>query len=87
MTKPLDKLIVYMVPLIITGFYPYNVCLSDTHTRLTLCIFDIKCLTVRFLNIENRVKQLRLGHTHKIYNNKCPAYLKDNIRKVDKYHG
>jgi hypothetical protein len=38
-------------------------------------------LNVGFLNIENRVKQLRLGHTHNIYNNKCLAYLKDNFIK------
>lgn len=42
--------------------------------------------SVGFLNIENRVKQLRLGHAHKIYNNKCPAYLKDNFKKVNEHH-
>lgn len=42
--------------------------------------------SVGFLNIENRVKQLRLGHAHKIYNNKCPTYLKDNFIKVSENH-
>lgn len=36
-------------------------------------------LNVGFLNITNRVKQLRLGHRHNIYNNKCLAYLKENV--------
>ena len=40
-------------------------------------------LIEKILNIENRVKQLRLGHVHTIYN-KCPAYLRDNLRKTDR---
>jgi hypothetical protein len=32
-----------------------------------------------FLNLENRVKQLRLNHAHKIFNNACPSYLKKII--------
>lgn len=42
--------------------------------------------SVGFLNIENRVKQLRLGHAHRIYNNTCPEYLKDNFKKVIDHH-
>jgi hypothetical protein len=32
-----------------------------------------------FLNVKNRVKQLRLNHDHKIFNNACPSYLKNNV--------
>ena len=39
-----------------------------------------------FLNIEDRVKQLRLGHAHKIFYNKCPDYLKQHFCKVSEQH-
>jgi len=42
-----------------------------------------------FLNVENRVKQLRLNHDHKIFNNACPSYLKNkknNFAKINKYY-
>ena len=32
------------------------------------------------LNVENRVKRLR--HAHKIFNNACPSYLKNNSLKI-----
>ena len=39
------------------------------------------------LNVENRVKQLRLNHVHKIYHHKiCPIYLKENFTKVRECH-
>lgn len=41
--------------------------------------YQTELLNVGFLNITNRVKQLRLGHRHNIYNNKCLAYLKENV--------
>ena len=31
---------------------------------------------VGFLNIENRVKQMRLNHVHRIFYNRCPNYMK-----------
>jgi hypothetical protein len=34
------------------------------------------------LNVENRVKRLRLNHAHKIFNNACPSYLKNNSLKI-----
>ena len=34
-----------------------------------------------FLNVENRVKQLRLNPAHKIFNNTCPSYLKNYFIK------
>ena len=42
--------------------------------------------SVGFLCVEDRVKQLRLGHAHKIYYNKCPHYLKENFVKVSEHH-
>lgn len=39
-----------------------------------------------FLNIENRVKQLRLNHAHKIFNNNCPSYLNNNFVKINEHH-
>ena len=39
-----------------------------------------------FLNVKSRVKQLRLNHAHKIFNNTCPSYLKNNfVREIKKY--
>ena len=39
------------------------------------------------LNIENRVKQLRLNLVHKIFHNKIiPAYLTENFRKISDLH-
>ena len=29
-----------------------------------------------------RVKQLRLGHAHKIFNDRCPSYLSENFVKT-----
>ena len=39
-----------------------------------------------FLNIKNRVKQLRLNHAHKIYYDKCPSYLKNYFIKINEHH-
>jgi len=37
------------------------------------------------LNVNNRVKQLRLGHIHRVYYNRCPSYLRNNFeRREDK---
>ena len=36
--------------------------------------------------MENRVKQLRLNHVHKIYYNKCPSYLHDKFVRVCQTH-
>ena len=38
-----------------------------------------------FLNVENRVKQLRLNHDHKIFNHTCPSYLKNKGTKLQKF--
>ena len=35
-----------------------------------------------FLNVANRVKQLRLNHVFNIYNNKCPEYMHNNFVKI-----
>jgi hypothetical protein len=38
------------------------------------------------LNIENRVKQLRLNHMHKMFYNKCPIYMKTNFVRMSDIH-
>ena len=43
--------------------------------------------SLRFLNVENREKQLRLNHTHKIFDNACPTYLKNNFIQIDEGPG
>ena len=35
-----------------------------------------------FINVENRLKQLRLNYTHKIFNNAYPFCLKNNFIKI-----
>lgn len=43
---------------------------------------SLKCIdfsSIGWLNVENRVKQLRLNHVHKIFNKKCPSYMYDNF--------
>ena len=41
---------------------------------------------VGFLNVENRVRQLRLSHVHKIMFQKCPSYMKNNFVRVRDCH-
>jgi len=36
--------------------------------------------------LKNRVKQLRLNHAHKIFNNACPSDLKNNSLKITEHH-
>ena len=43
--------------------------------RITLDIL----MNLNLLNVETRVKQLRLNHVHKIFNNLCPLYLQENF--------
>ena len=38
------------------------------------------------LNVDFRVKQLRLGHAHKISNDRCPSYLSENFVKTSDIH-
>jgi hypothetical protein len=35
-----------------------------------------------YLNISNRVKQLRLNHVFNIFQEKCPDYLKNNFSRT-----
>ena len=39
------------------------------------------------LNVENRVKQMRLNHVYRIYNDCCPEYTRDNFIQVSEVHG
>ena len=39
-----------------------------------------------FLNVNTRLKQLRLNHAFKIFHNKCPSYLKNNFVKINEHH-
>ena len=38
------------------------------------------------LNVDIRVKQLRLGHAHKIFNDGGPSYLSENFVKTSDIH-
>ena len=35
--------------------------------------------SIQFLNIEDRVKQLRLNHVYNIFNDRAPSYLRENF--------
>lgn len=50
----------------------------DYRHRIDYPIFN----NVRFLNVNNRVRQMRLNHAHKIFYNKCPHYMKTNFVKT-----
>ena len=51
-------------------------------TRVDHHVFD----SLDILNVENRVRQLRLNHVHKIFYNKSPPYMKNNFTKVRDCH-
>ena len=36
-------------------------------------------MNLNLLNVETRIKQLRLNHVHKIFYNLCPSYLQENF--------
>ena len=38
------------------------------------------------LNVDFRVKQLRLGYAHKIFNDRCPSYLSEDFVKTSDIH-
>ena len=38
------------------------------------------------LNVETRVKQLRLNHVHKIFYDLCPTYLNENVVPLKDVH-
>ena len=50
---------------------------SIKHTELS---------NLRFLNVEDIVKQFCSNHAHKIFNNACPSYLKNNSLKINEHH-
>ena len=54
------------------------------NNRTSLRVSDFTDLG--WLNVENRTKQLRLNHVHKIFNNKCPSYLHDHFRPISQVH-
>jgi len=41
-------------------------------------IKQIELSSLGFLDLENRMEQLRLNHAHTIFNNACPSYSKVN---------
>ena len=51
-------------------------------TRITADIFADSNL----LNVETRVKQLRLNHVHKIVYSLCPTYMKENFVPLSEVH-
>ena len=50
----------------------------DYRHRVDYNVFD----SVGFLNVSNRVRQMRLNHAHKIFYNKCPHYMRNNFVKT-----
>ena len=42
--------------------------------------------SLNFLNVENRVKFLKLCHVHKIFNNNCAVYLSEHFQKLSDVH-
>ena len=51
-------------------------------TRITADILS----ELNLLNVETRVKQLRLNHVDKIFYNLCPQYLKENFVPLNDVH-
>ena len=45
-------------------------------------ISTIQFKRVNMLPVSYRVKQLKLNHVFKIYNDQCPLYLKENFLKI-----
>ena len=41
---------------------------------------------LNLVNVDTRVTQVKLNHVHKIVNNKCPAYMKENFVNVKDFH-
>ena len=41
---------------------------------------------LNLVNVDTRVKQLKLNHVHKIVNNKCPEYMKEKFVNVKGFH-
>lgn len=37
--------------------------------------------TLKMLNLENRVKQLKVKHAFNIFHNKCPSYLSTHLMR------
>ena len=58
--------------------------IKKTWTPLTYWIFWTE--QSGFLNVEKRVKHLRLNHVFKIFNGTCPSYLSEHFRKVSDLH-
>ena len=42
--------------------------------------------SLEVLNVEHRVKQVRLNYAHKIFNNAGPSYLKNHFIKIIEHH-
>ena len=42
--------------------------------------------SLNFMNVENRVKFLKLCHVHKIFNNNCAIYLHEHFLKLSNVH-
>ena len=38
------------------------------------------------VNVDFRVKQLRLGQAHKFFNDRCPSYLSESFVKTSDIH-
>lgn len=58
--------------------------INNFHCRTSLSVASFADLG--FLNVEQRCRQLRLNHVHKIFYDKCPSYMKDNFAKCNEVH-
>ena len=43
-------------------------------------------IRVKLGNVDTSVKQVKLNYVHKIVNNECPAYMKENFVNVKDFH-
>ena len=60
---------------------------SEVHNkynfRRSIRIPDLSKLEM--LNVEHQVKQMRLNHVYRIYNNCCPKYMRETFSQVPNY--
>jgi hypothetical protein len=77
MTKTLNQIIFFFLHqnqnIFFSNIGNQNIFLEKNHNPPPVPYIEFEKLG--FLNISNRVKQLRLNHVYNILNNKCPDYM------------
>ena len=58
--------------------------IENVHCRTSLSVASFADLG--FLNVEQKCRQHRLKHVHRIFYDKCASYMKDNFAKCNKVH-